>query len=227
MDRPKETQDLKSSEELKETSEQEPETFTAEQVGERERKARSDALSDIGRYKASAENAIKAVRAAEERINRMLKEQAEAELETARDEPDKLTLIRERQTRRQAESELAKAKQELEEERAKTTEAQEVEAKSTKERNAREIATRLDVDAKTLIKFTDGSTEAMEELAKSLPRKSATTPLKPDSGKTIGGSGGIPTNMDQFKKWIADLPASEYAKVKSQVDEMMKTGKIK
>ena len=190
MDRPRETQDLKSSEELKETSEKEPESFTAEQVGERERKARSDALADIGRYKKSAEDAIKAVKAAEERINRMLKEQEDSELAAARDEPDKLTLIRERQARRMAESDLAKVRQELSEKDERVKLLDEQEAKSTKERNTREIATRLNVDANRLAKLaklTDGSLEAIEEIAKELPKKGETAPLRPDSGKTIGG----------------------------------------
>ena len=199
MDRPEDTQDVTTSEDTKETSEKDTQTFTREQVEEREQKAKSDALADINRYKTEAQRHMQAAQAAEERTNRMLKEQGEAELETARDEPDKLTLIRERQARRQAESELATAKQELDGEKAKTAEAQEAEAKSTKERNAREIATRLVVDAKTLREFTDGSTEAMEKLAKVLPKKDETKePLKPDSGKTSGG--GEKTDDQKLKE---------------------------
>ena len=227
MGEPNEKQDVETSAEQEDTSKTEPETFTREQVEESARKSKSDALAEIGRYKKSADNAIKSVRAAEERIDRMLKQQEDDELEAAKEEPDRLSAIKERQTRRRVESELAKTKSELDGEKAKTTEAQEAEAKSTKERNAREIATRRVVDAKTLIKFTDGSIEAMEELARSLPKKGEATTLKPDSGRTTGGSGGIPTNMGQFRKWIADLPQGEYEKLAPEINKMMKEGRIK
>ena len=226
MGEPNERQDNPSAEQ-EDTSGKEPETFTREQVEEEKRKAKSDALADIGRIKKSADTAIKAVQAAEERINRMLKEQEEAELETARDEPDKLTVIRERHARREAETKLAQIEQELEEERAKTAEAQEAEAESTKERNAREIASRLGVDAKTLMKFTDGSTEAMEELARVLPGKGETTTLKPDSGKTIGGSGGIPTHPEKYREWIENISQEEYERRLPEINKLKAAGKIK
>ncbi|GAG28775.1 unnamed protein product, partial [marine sediment metagenome] len=100
MDGLEDKQDVTTSAETKETSEKEPGTFTEKQVVEREQRARSDALSDINRYKAEATKAINAAQAAEARINRMLKEQEDAELEANRDDPDKLTLTRERQSRR-------------------------------------------------------------------------------------------------------------------------------
>ena len=225
LDRPENPQDNTSVGE-QETSET-TQTFTKEQVEERERKAKSDALADIGRYKKSADNAIKAAQAAEERINRMLKQQEEDELAAHSDEPDRLAVIRERQTRRTAESELAKTKQELEEEKAKTQEAQQAEAKSTQERNAREIATRLGVDAKTLMKFTDGSTEAMEELAKVLPKKGEARTLTPDSGKTTGGGktfkeSEILTSLDPSKM----TPAQIHEKV-MEFEKAKNEGKIK
>lgn len=171
------------------TPEKEPETL-AEQVAH----IKEAAFAEVGRYRVATEAATRAAgsaqrqaNAAEERLNKFIKKTEEAELEANRDNPDVLSRIRARQGEREQETELAKLKQELEEEKAKTVEAQEAEAKSTQERNAREIATRLNVDAKTLIKFTDGSTEAMEELAKSLPKKGETTTLTPDSGTTIGG----------------------------------------
>lgn len=190
MGKPEETQDTKSSEELKDTSEKEPETFSKEQVEEAERKGKSDALAEIGRYKTSAENAIKAAKAAGERIDRMLKEQEESELEAVRDEPDKLTQIRARQTQRQQKSDLDERERKLKESEDEHAEALKAVVESTKEQSAREIATRLNVEAKTLVKlakFTDGSLEAMEDLAKDLPKKGEAKTLTPDSGKTIGG----------------------------------------
>lgn len=221
-----ETQGVKTSEENKETS-KETETLTREQAEEEKRKVRSDALAEVGRLKASSESAIKSARAAQERIDRMLKEQDESELETAKEQPDKLTVIRERQARRGAEAKLAKAEQELEGEKAKTAEAQEAVVKSTKERNAREIATRLNVDAKTLIKFTDGSAEAMEELAKSLPQKGETKTLTPDSGKTIGG--GKTYKSEEILKTL-DPSTMTPQQISEQVKELAKAaeeGRIK
>ena len=231
MDEPKKAQDATTSENTEETSEKEPETFTREQVEERERKAKSDALADVGRLKTSADNAIKAAQAAEVRVNQMLKDQEDAELEDARDDAEKLSAIRERQAKRRAESELAQAKQELSEKDEQIKQYGDKEAESTKELNAREIATRLNVDANRLAKlakFTDGSPEAIEEIAKELPKRGeAKETLKPDSGKTTGGSGGIPTNIETFRKWIADMSQEEYEKRAPEINKMMKEGKIK
>ncbi len=209
LDEPKETQDDKTSEQAEETSKGEPETFTREEYNESVRKAQSDALAEVGRYRKAAEDAIKATKATDERIVRMLKEQDESELEAVGDNTEKLSAIREKQTRRQVESKLVTIERELEEEKAKTTEAQAMEAEHTKERNAREVASRLNVDAQTLIKFTDGSAEAMEELAKSLPKKGEAKVLKPDSSKTSG---------------VAQMPESSGAKMTAGWDKLHPKG---
>lgn len=231
MDEPKGTQGAATSENTEETSEKEPETFTQEQVKELERKAKSDALADINRYKTESTKAIKAAQAAEARIDRMLKDQEESELEDARDDADKLSGIRDRQAKRRAESELAQVKQELSEKDEQIKQYGDKEAESTKELNAREIATRLNVDANRLAKlakFTDGSTEAIEEIAKELPKKGEPkSPLKPDSGKTTGGTGGIPTKMEQFRTWVAGLSQEEFEERSADINKMMKEGKIK
>lgn len=186
MDETKETQGVATSEDTKGTSE-ETKTFTEEQVAERERKAASDVSAELGRMKKLNEGLIKSSQAIQDRLDKRDREEVEREREKYQDQPDKLSAITERQARREAESKLTKAEQELEDERAKTTEAQGVSAKYTKEQNARGIATRLGVDFEPLLKHTDGSTEAMEDLAKSLPKKGETQTLTPDSGKTIGG----------------------------------------
>ncbi len=227
MDEPKKAQD-NTSEQTTETSKEEPETFTKEQVEEATRKAKSDALSEVGRLKASSEKAIKSAQAAEERVNRMLRDQDDAELLLHKDEPEKLSAIRERQTRREAEAKLATVEQELEEEKSKGAEAKQAADKHTKERNAREVATRLGVDYKPLRDSTDGSVEAMEELAKHLkPKGEPKDPLKPDSSKTKGGTGGIPTNKEQFEKWVANLSQSEFEERSPEINKMMREGKIK
>lgn len=187
MDEPKETQDVATSEDTKETSKTEPETFTEEQVVEREHKASSDSKSELGRALKANENLLKTNKGLTDRIERVIKDHDDDELARAEGDNEKLSAIKERQARRKVESELAETKSELDGEKAKTAEAEEVGAKHTKERNAREVATRLGVDAKTLLKFTDGSVGAMEDLAKSLPKKGEPKTIIPDSGKTTGG----------------------------------------
>jgi len=171
----------------KETTSKEPVTFNEEQVKERERKATSDVSAELGRVRKLNEGLIKSSQAIQDRLNRRDKEDEERELETHRDDPAEIRRIRAEQETRRVKSELAEKEQELDTEKAKTAEAQEAEAKHTKERNAREIASRLGVNAKTLIKFTDGSVEAMEDLAKSLSRKEGYS-LNPDSSKTTGSN---------------------------------------
>jgi len=167
----------------KETTSKEPVTFNEEQVKERERKATSDVSAELGRVRKLNEGLIKSSQAIQDRLNRRDKEDEERELETHRDDPAEIRRIRAEQETRRVKSELVEKEQELDTLKAKTAEAQEAEAKHTKERNAREIASRLGVNAKTLIKFTDGSVEAMEDLAKSL---NPSTLLSPDSSKTTG-----------------------------------------
>jgi len=221
MGEPNEKQDVNTSAEQEDTSKTEPETFTKEQVEEREHKVRSDALAEVGRYRVATEKAVKSANAAETRLTQFIKNQEEAELAAAGDDSEKQTTIRERQGRRTAETELAKTKQELDDEKAKTTEAQEVEAKHTKERNAREVATRLQVDAKTLIEFTDGSVEAMEKLAKVLPKKGEAKTLTPDSGKTTGGGESF------TRQQIENMSAEEFEKKQDAINAARRAGRIK
>lgn len=215
MGEPNEGQD-KSSAEQADTSE-ETKTFTEEQVAEKERKATSDVSAELGRMKKLNEGLIKSSQAIQDRLDKRDKEEVEREREKYQDQPDKLNAITERQGRREAESKLTKVEQELEDEKAKTTEAQGVSAKYTKEQNAREIATRLGVDFKPLMKFTDGSAEAMEDLAKSLPKVGETQTITPDSGKTIGG--GL-----SDEAFIAKVGSGEISLDKNTMERAKKLG---
>ena len=93
-----------------------------------------------------------------------------------------------------------KAKEEKKE-TATTEEVEKKEGESTKERNAREVATRLGVDPKILgrlAQLTDGSIGEIEKEAKGLPKVAeAKDPLKADSGKTMGG--GEKTDEQKLK----------------------------
>jgi len=211
------------------TPDKEPETLE-EQV----KHIKEAAFAEVGRYRVATEKATKAAEtarkaadAAEVRLNKFIKDQEEVELEAARDDSDALTKIRARQRERGAESKLEKLEQELDEEREKSKEAQEVSAKYTKEQNAREIATRLNVDFESLVKFTDGSAEAMEDLARILPKKGEETTLKPDSGKTIGG--GKTYKSEEVLKTL-DPSKMTPQEISDQVKELAKAqeeGRIK
>ena len=165
-----------------------PETFTKEQVVEVKRKAGEDALSAAGRTVALLAKREEALQAREDRAVADQKAKDEAELEDAGDDVDKTTRLKARQTHRETVAELARVKQQvkgLEEDKA---ESEKKTAVSTQEIRTREIATRLEVDANSLtnlVKFTDGSTEAIEALAQTLTPKKE--PLLVDNSKTIGG----------------------------------------
>jgi len=175
------------------TSEKTPETFTREQVDTVSQKAVSDALSKAGRTATAFEKREVAVKATEDRIAQERKDKDQAELDAVKDDHEARSAIEERHKHRDTKSQLAKVTQELEDEKERGKQRDEDTVKSTKERNAREIATRLEVDASQLLKFTDGSSEAMEELAKVLPKLGTIPPIKLDSGKTTGG-GDAPTS---------------------------------
>lgn len=200
MDEPKGTQDVKTSEETKVTSETPP-TFTLEQATARESKAVSDALATAGRTAKTLEAREVTIKAREERAAQAQKDKDELELEDAREDKEKLTAVETRQAARALKSELADAKTELAIVKEKNTEAQEADAKHTKERNAREVATRLGVDAKTLIKYaTDDSVTAMEELARSLSKKEETKPpMTNDTGKNTGGAQEPQSGREQMR----------------------------
>ncbi len=194
------------------TSEAKPDTFTEEQVVERERKVKSDVLAEMGRAKKLNADLIKSSQAIQDRLNERDKEEVEREREKHQGDPGQLSAIDEKVKRRTAESELSSTKLKLEEanERLQTADAEK--AETTKERNAREIATRLNVDAKLLAelaKLTDGSTGAIEEKAKLLPKKGETKTIKPDSSKTTG---------------ISQMPDSSGAKIKLGWDKIHPQG---
>ena len=208
LDEKEKTQDVNTSENTTGTSGTEPETFTKEDMEETRRKAKSDALAEVGRLQKTAQNAIKATEAANERITQMVKDQEDDELRAAAGDDEKTSALKERQLRRRAESELTQVKQERDEKEDELKSANAEKAENTKERNAREIASRLSVNASLLAKLaksTDGSIEAIEDIAKELPKKGESKTLQVDSSKTSGGSVGIPTEIGRFRTWIAGL----------------------
>ncbi len=187
MNETKDTQD-ESSEDTKGTSE--TETFTKKQLDDARVQGKSDGLSESGRLKKAKEASDKIAERAIARLEKFEKDQEDDELRRAEGDEKQLSAIKERQIRRQAESNLANKNTELEELTEKLRQAEDISGQYTKEQNAREIATRLEVDPKRLVKLaklTDGSKEAIEELASELPKKGETKSLRVDSSKTIGG----------------------------------------
>jgi len=183
----------KTSEDPKGTSEQTPQTLTEE---ERTKKAVSDALSAAGRDAKTLdirEGKVKEALTKAEKLQADIKADAEKraeqkyqeDLANAGDDTLARSKVELNRDLRLAREELDNTKTKLGKRDEELTDARKVAAESTKERNAREIASKYEVDSKTLL-LTDGSVEAMEALAKTLSGKTATT-LKPDSGKTIGG----------------------------------------
>ena len=186
MDKPEETKDTseRDSSEVNQETSKKPDTSTEELV----RKAVSDALSKAGRtdkvLKDREDRLKKTITDAQEAQENWRKQRRESEEETFRDDADALKTLKKKYALEDREAKLALKEAELDGRKGEYEEAQQVVAQSTKERNAREIATRLKVDPETLIKFAD-TEEAMEELAEKLT-KGTETP-RPDSGGTTGG----------------------------------------
>jgi hypothetical protein len=174
---------------------QTPQTISVEEHEKALRDAKSAALADVGRLRAESEKAIKAATAANERLNALMKEREEAELATVRDDPEKLTAFQTRQRARQLESDLATRDTELNDLKARLAVFESREAESQKLTKAQEIAGKLNVDPvrlTNLAKFTNGSPEAIEEIAKALPRADGKVggdgkSFKADSNASIGG----------------------------------------
>jgi len=194
MDETKGTQD-KSSEETKGTSEKNEETFTKSQRD----KAVSDALAAAGRTAKSLEKREDALKKAGEKVERLERERYEADKLEAKDDNDKLDAIERGRKDRERKAELLRREAELEEREEKVKGVEGVAKKAEIREAAMKLAIKHDVDIESLVTFTDGSTEKMEDLAKLLPKKGEVKPLKVDSGTTIGGSEGRLTYGDVEK----------------------------
>ncbi|KKK45984.1 hypothetical protein LCGC14_3164610, partial [marine sediment metagenome] len=126
------------------------------------------------------------------RLDRIQKESDEAEIKAAEGNTEQLSAITERQTRRTAESNLESMTLERDEVNEKLQGYEKIEASLKGEETASEVAERLNVDKKSLVKLakrTDWSLEAIEEIAGELPKKGEEKTLKVDSNRTIGGKG--------------------------------------
>ena len=222
-----------TSEDTPGTSEKEPETLTDE---DKITKAVSDALSAAGRDAKTMEvreGKVKDALAKAEKLQVAIKVDADKraeqkyrdDLEKAGDDSLQRSKVELNRDLRLARVELEDANTKSKQKDDKILQLEQTEAVSTKERNARVIASKYGVDPETL-KLTDGSAETMEALAKKLSGKEAPT-LKPDGSKTSRGSGGIPTNIERFREWVAGLSQDEFEKLAPEINKMKREGKIK
>ena len=185
-------------------------TFTKDEVDKAVRDGRSAALADIGRLTKESANSLKAAQEAQARVNQMVAEEDKRELEGAEGDPQRLSALQERQRRRTAESELATTKQELAQKNELIQQTETERAESKRTQIVQEVATRFTVDPARLArlaKATDGSVEAIEDLAKDLPTGTPKTPLKPDSGGAIGGHIGREKIIADYVKSPRDSAA--------------------
>ena len=170
----------------KETSQAPP--FTQEDVD----KAVSDALARGGRDAKTLTNLSFTLQAAQKQFDdektEWQKRRDEEELDKVRDDPAALTAFQVQQKQREKERDLAQEKLKLEQDRAKHAEELKEVDIIKRTQAAAEVAMRLGVEISPLLEFTDGSVEAMEKLAKHLPKTGEAKPsLKPDSNKGVGG----------------------------------------
>ena len=196
-------QDVNTSEQAPETS-HEPDKFTKEEVDKITAKIRSDTESALGRIRKETSEAIrKATETTAARYQEIIKQREDEELAAAKDEPDRQAAIRERQQRRQKEAELATAREELNETKTRLQEYATKTSEITRDQNAAEIAKRLKVDPvklAKLVKFTDGSATAIEEIASEMPKLNNPSPrnnFQPDSNETAGGTPKSVTQVQQ------------------------------
>ncbi len=198
------SQDGDTSSDTKETSKEAPDYSK-----ESQKKAVDDALSAAGRdaksitdTKATAEKLLENAKNVSEKAVEAQKtwqsQRDEEELEINKDKPDAIARIKDRQKQDKVKSDLAKRTQELDERESNLKPQLDEVATNKRERNALEVAIKYNVAYEQLLKFTDGSVEQMEELAKSLPKKGDSAQLNPDSNDSVGG--GDLSAEDKLKK---------------------------
>ncbi len=196
-------------------------TYSEAQVAEIRRKAESDALANAGRATAAAEKATKIATDAIAKLKKSEDRAYEADRNTYRDEPDKLSALDANRRERDKDAELDEMRQKL-------SEATEARVISDRRQNVIEVAGRLGVDPKTLSRFaalTDGSPEAIEAEAKELPKVGEPrNPLLQDSSKGSGQPGYTREQLTDpaFMKRYSSDPA-----FKAEVDAADREGRIK
>jgi len=160
-------------------------------------KAVNDALAHAGRDAkgfSERETAVQAredaAKAYEEKVAQAQRDKDAAELEAARNDPDKLSALQRRQHARAEADELAREKADLARSKAEHEDALKALKQSGILENANRLAKEHDVDPSLLVEFGGDNLETMEKLAKKLASNAGNKPpdpLHPDSSVTTGG----------------------------------------
>ena len=182
-----------------------PPTYTKESEEKAVVDAVHQALSKVGRTAEAFELREAAVTAGEKSFAQERQVRREAELQAARDEPEKITDIRAKHAAEDTNVKVAGLEAELKakEEIDKLREADAV--KTTQESSARALAAELTVDPDkllTLSKLTDGSKEAITAMAQGLPK---VDPSKPPVKLDPGVTSGVPRAKTASEKVSASL----------------------
>jgi hypothetical protein len=207
-------EDAKLPEVVKET----PKTITLEEHEKGVRDARSAALAEVGRLKKSSEEAVKQAQAAQSRINKLMEDQDKYELEIANGNPEQLSAVQERQKRRRIESELETERQTKLNLEQRLKDIEETQTQTQREQIVSKLATQYNVSAdklSKLAKFTDGTPEAIEDIAKDLPKKQESN-LKVDSNTTIGGVTQWEKQREAYIKNPRSPEGQEWLKVRDK-----------
>ena len=184
------------------TSEKEPETFTKE---ERD-KAVSDALSKAGRtaktFSELQQKLETGVADLTARQTKWQKERDEAEEFAVRDNPEALTELQERRRRKVEDetrvTELTTRETKLAEREAELADIVEQHRILKRTELAAEVAVEKGVSIDAILKLAKEDTrEAYEAVAEVLPKVKEPLVLKPDSGRTIGGTNWRDLTTDQ------------------------------
>lgn len=176
-----------------------PISYTPEQLQKAIEKATRDArtavMAEAGRVRSEGEKSLQKAQEALVRMEKIQQEQEEAELREAQDEPDALASIRVRHEARKLKADLESKSTELEMARNQLRELTDKEKEATKSSIAQKIAQSQSVNPTTLerlARFTDGSEEAIEAIARDLPKiqqtEGAVPRFMPDSNKSKGGA---------------------------------------
>jgi len=197
------------------TSGEEVPTFTREQVDAEKAKARSDALTEVGRLRKAAEDNARIAKSVTERLQKREEEDMRREEEAAEGDPIKLSSI---QLRRQAIKAQADADERIRRAEEKEAELQ-TQSREILTFNADVLAGKYNVSSDTLLKFGGETKGSMEELAKSYGERNTVVSNRmkgaPDSGKTKGSGKGLTVddikNMSPQERFdrrdeIANLP---------------------
>jgi len=190
---------------LDEGTSEEAKTFTQAELDAQVTKAKSDALAAAGRdfkglseAKKAIDNATATAKALLDRAEVRQKELDERELETVRDDPDRLQILRDRQSIRRERMALEKEKADRSAEEAHLTAELNEGRQSRRQSQISEIVQAQRIDQNKLADLIDDnmSIDTITKIASALPKVVTNTP-RSDTG---GTSGGVAQNALEIKQ---------------------------